>query len=117
VNRRAQPGGEERRQARRADHKASGWDFDQQEISDYLYGERWPKPEFLRAFAVAFLLTVGSAGPCLGLHVRQDPGPAHSGASAARRGRSRRTALRSGTVPRGENLTRLSIALGGTREA
>ncbi len=35
-----------------------GRDLSREEISDYLHGERWPEPEFIRAFAEAFSLTV-----------------------------------------------------------
>jgi hypothetical protein len=37
---------------------SEGQDFGREEILDYLHGERWPKPEFIRAFAQAFSLTV-----------------------------------------------------------
>jgi hypothetical protein len=45
--------------ARRIEEEFGGQqDFGREEISDYLHGERWPKPEFIRAFVGAFSLTV-----------------------------------------------------------
>jgi hypothetical protein len=44
--------------ARRIEEFSGGRDFSQEEILDYLHGERWPKPKFIRAFAQAFSLTV-----------------------------------------------------------
>jgi hypothetical protein len=51
-------GGIEEAIARRMEEFSGGQDFDREEISDYLHGERWPEPEFIQAFAEAFSLTV-----------------------------------------------------------
>jgi hypothetical protein len=44
--------------ARRIEEFSGGQDFSREEILDYLHGERWPEPKFIRAFAQAFSLTV-----------------------------------------------------------
>jgi hypothetical protein len=38
--------------------EATGQKVSHREISNYLYGARCPEPQFMRAFAVAFSLTV-----------------------------------------------------------
>jgi hypothetical protein len=43
--------------ARRIQEISGDQDFDLEEISDYLHGERWPEAEFIRAFVEAFSLT------------------------------------------------------------
>jgi hypothetical protein len=44
--------------ARRIETFSGVRDFGREEISEYLQGERWPEPEFIRAFAAAFSLRV-----------------------------------------------------------
>jgi hypothetical protein len=51
-------GGIEEAIARRIEELSGVRDFEREEISEYLRGERWPRAEFLPAFAEAFSLTV-----------------------------------------------------------